>query len=630
MNASAPGQSRKGGSALQGHRGGEPELPAKLDRGSALLADALGKESQLVRRLDSLRERLRHNRLQLAVLGQFKRGKSTFINALLGAPLLPVAVVPLTAVPIFISWSAEPLVRVRFKDNLTEELAGGAPDSIREFLFRFVAEEANPENRLGVDRVDLFYPASILADNTVLIDTPGVGSTFRHNTESALHVLPECDAVLFVVSPDPPITEAELDYLRQLKSKVVKILFVLNKADYVRFDERARLTDFLRDVLIRNGLWQPGSMIFNVSARDGLDAKQRGNRDELESSGFAEIENHLREYLAAGKIRTLTQAVASKAESILSEASTEVDLQGKTIAIPLDELLSKLQLFEHTLKSIEDQRHIVQDLLAGEQRRLVVELKSRTDRLHDNVCTKLSKVIDRKLERTEAPLWAEGAQRHLATAIESAFDSAREKLVSAFSADANAAFAAHKRRLDNLINEVRKAAASIFEIQFYGTSEDDVFQLTNDPYWVTQHVQESLIPDPSGLIDRLLPRTVRRARLRERVIKTTNELVLRNTSSLHWALLQSINDTFRRATSEFEERLNAAIEGIKKVIEATLERRRTRAFEVEPEVRRLDQLRAALFACRDEIITARRAEESSTPRATETVCAAHPSPKPIG
>jgi hypothetical protein len=70
---------------------------------------------------------------------------------------------------------------------------------------------------------------------------------------------------------------------------VTKILFVLNKVDYARIEERTRLADFLRDVLVRNVLWSSDSLIFNVSARDGLDAKQRGDSTELASSGLAGI-----------------------------------------------------------------------------------------------------------------------------------------------------------------------------------------------------------------------------------------------------------------------------------------------------------------------------------------------------
>jgi ribosome biogenesis GTPase A len=73
-------------------------LAATLGRMKPVLETAIGTDSPLVVRLEELRHRLEHERLQLAVLGQFKRGKSTFINALLGADVLPTGVIPLTAV----------------------------------------------------------------------------------------------------------------------------------------------------------------------------------------------------------------------------------------------------------------------------------------------------------------------------------------------------------------------------------------------------------------------------------------------------------------------------------------------------------------------------------------------------
>jgi GTP-binding protein EngB required for normal cell division len=588
-----------------------PWLSMYLDRAAAILRDANQENASLIARFDLLRERLRHSQLQLAVLGQFKRGKSTFINALLGAPLLPIAVVPLTAVPVFISWRSSASALVRFADDRpAEELSSDDPDAIREFLFRFVAEEANPKNRLRVDRVDVFYPAPVLADSTVLIDTPGVGSTFRHNTEAAIRVLAECDAAIFVVSPDPPITEIELDYLRDLDSKVAKLLFVMNKADYVRVEERARLVDFLCDVLKQNDLWSSGSIIFSVSARDGLDGKHLGDWNEIDSSGLGAIEDYLRQYLAAEKTETLTRAISRKAREILSEAAAEIDLRMKMLEMPLSELASKSRLFEQALRSIEGQRRTVDDLLAGEQRRLLADLRSRADRLYDDVCAELSKVIDRDLAEAWPEMWIDWAQRALAAAIETAFDEGRERFIEAFAAAANSAFSSHRRRLEELINEVRGAATDIFKIEFYRTSEDSSFELTNDPYWVTLHVQETLIPGPSGVIDRLLPSKQRRARLRARRIRQTNELVRRNVGSLHWAIFQSLNDTFRKASSRFEERLDDAIGATKAVIAATLEHRRARTFEVETEVGRLAALRAALLGSRSEISLMARSDGS--------------------
>jgi GTP-binding protein EngB required for normal cell division len=587
-------------------------LAVHLDQAAMALSEALAQNARLIARFNVLRVRLQRSQLQLAVLGQFKRGKSTFINALLGSPLLPMAVVPLTAVPTFISWHTSATARVRFRDGRpTEALATADTDAIRKFLFQFVAEDANPENRLGVERVDLFYPAPILSGNTVLIDTPGVGSTLRHNTEAALRVLPECDAVLFVVSPDPPITEVELDYLRELKLKTARILFILNKADYVQADERIRLTEFLRNTLKQNRLWSSDSIIFHVSARDGLDGKQRGDRKATHASGLDAIEDFLSRYLAAEKPQTLIEAIARKAEDVLWDAGAEVDLRVKTLEMPLETLHAKSQAFEQALTSIEQQRQVVGDLLDGELRRLLAELRVQMDGLYQHVCNELSKVVEQELVSVSPPRWTAAAKERLAHAIETEFDAAFERFIDSFSATLNASFSARQRHSEELLNDVRKTAAEIFEIDFHSGSEDGWFEFSHDPYWVTQHVRETLIPDPTVLVDRLLPGTLRRTRLREHVIRSTNDLVLRNTSNLHWALLQSLKDAFRSASAQFEARLDNAIDATKTVIEATLERRRVRTFEVKPEIVRLDSLRAALIRHRNEIVATARAEASA-------------------
>lgn len=240
-------------------------LADKLNQAGSLLAACIAPGSPLTVRMHALRERLVGERLHLAVLGQFKRGKSTFLNALLGAPLLPTGVVPLTAVATFIAWGREPMVRVLFRDQRApEEFVEPDSDGVRNRLFRFVAEEANPNNRLGVARVELLYPAPILSDGTVLIDTPGVGSTLKHNTDAARQVLAECDAALFVLSADPPITETEVDYLRGVKARVSRIFFILNKVDHLGAEEQTSVIDFLRKVLSEESLIDSSASIFCV------------------------------------------------------------------------------------------------------------------------------------------------------------------------------------------------------------------------------------------------------------------------------------------------------------------------------------------------------------------------------
>jgi GTPase Era involved in 16S rRNA processing len=576
-------------------------LAPALRRAEVALGDALAPDSPLLIRFRMLHRRLEQERLQLAVLGQFKRGKSTFINALLGDNLLPTGVIPLTAIATFIAWRREPLVVVHFKKSRMEEFAVHTVDEIRNILFRFVAEVANPENRRGVERVDLLYPADILANGTVIIDTPGVGSTLQHNTEAAVRVLPECDAALFVISADPPITQIELDYLHRLRSKTARVFFILNKADYLQPDERSSVVEFAQKVLAEKLLIEADERIFCISARNGLNAKQ--NRDEhmLARSGILELEDHLVRSLASEKKRWPEDAVRSKAEDILAQASTELSLRVRALNMPIQELAAKSEVFQEALCSIEDQRRITRDLLAGEHRRLREALDSRIERLRKEIAGTLVDVIDAGLSDAATRALEEATRRILSAAIQTEFEAARESLVSKFAADAGAALRGCKGRVDALVDRVRRTAAKIFNIPLGAETEHEVFELGEDPYWVTDKTRVSLIPDPSALIDTVLPAAVRRARIRARMVKLAEELIVRNAENLRWAIMRGLDETFRRATAQFEDRLDETIEATRGVIQNALARRQDQSFAVRPELERLAGAEASVASLLEEL-----------------------------
>jgi ribosome biogenesis GTPase A len=117
-----------------------------------------------------LAERSEAQRYHIAVLGEFKRGKSTLVNALIGAPILPTGVIPVTSVATEIHFSQPRSgIRVVFDDATTRELP------LSE-LARYVSERDNPANRLGVRRVEVKVEAPLGAQGVVLVDTPGVAS----------------------------------------------------------------------------------------------------------------------------------------------------------------------------------------------------------------------------------------------------------------------------------------------------------------------------------------------------------------------------------------------------------------------------------------------------------------------
>jgi len=580
----------------------------RLDAAVRAVASSLGSGSRACTDLVHLRERLRHRRLQVAVVGQFKRGKSTFINALLGAAVLPTGVLPLTAVPTFIFWRETPLIRIHFANGRqSEQIVVSDPDSARSALFHFVTEEANPKNQRGVERVELYYPAATLRGGICLIDTPGIGSTLLHNTEAALRVLPECDVALFIGSADPPITEVELDHLLQVKPKAGRTYFILNKVESLTADEKKSIEGFLRAVLSANSLIEDKVPILPVSARLGLSARQSHDTAAWEKSGMADVERLIVLQLAGEKQPLLQEAVIRRAVEILDQTCGEIGLRMKTLQMPLDELQQKSAVFSSALAQIQAQRASAADLLSGDRRRLVDELEAKTRTLRKTALSRLTDVVDNALSHRDGT-WESEAKSSVSAAIEDIFGAAREQLVSEFTHRADTALAGHWHRLEELVSEVRRTAANLFEVKFPGEMEPEGFRLTQEPYWVGERIASRVVPDFDRLLDRFLPTALRRSRRRARILAETNELIVRNAEGLRWAILCGLDETFRAALDQLDERLNEVIAATEDVIRDALARRCDHTSSVQSAVQQLERSSQDAAAARRELLVSGRAE----------------------
>jgi ribosome biogenesis GTPase A len=147
-------------------------------------------------RLSDLKEKILKQEFNMVIMGQFKRGKSTFINALLWAEIAPTAIVPLTSVVTILRFGEKAQGVVHYLDHRKDET------SLSD-IGDFVTEKRNPQNKKGVKYVEVLYPSEFLKDGVCIIDTPGVGSVFQHNTDVAYAYLPCVDAGIFVVMADP-------------------------------------------------------------------------------------------------------------------------------------------------------------------------------------------------------------------------------------------------------------------------------------------------------------------------------------------------------------------------------------------------------------------------------------------
>ncbi len=536
-----------------------------------------------------LLERQQSGRFHLAVLGQFKRGKSTLLNALLGDAVLPTAVVPLTAIPTFIRPGETLSARVIFQNDHADEVFV-SPDleAFGTFLARFVTEEGNPKNILGVQQVEVSHSSPMLTKGVVLIDTPGIGSTFRHNTEATLNFLPQCDAALFLVSADPPLTEVEVAFLKQVRKKVPRLFFILNKVDYLNASDKAAALSFLRKVLREQAEVDDGVPIFCVSARQGLEARLTHDAALWNQSGMALVEQHLLEFLVDEKTHALNDALRRKAYNITADVLMRLHLAMRSLEMPLEDLQARLRVFETKIMEIQQKRLSVADMLAGDRRRTQEFLEYHVKILRDNAQKRLNNVVMNALNGNGGEMNTKSAvQAALDEAIPGLFEhemGATTDLISKRFVDV---LTPYQSRTNELIETVRQTAAKLFEIAYSAPKSDEAFTMVRQPYWVTQKWPSTLNPIPAGALDALLPKRIQKRRILKRMHEQINSLILHNVENLRWATLQSINDSFAHYASDLDERLTETLAATQGAIQAAIECRQQRSETVAPELTRV-------------------------------------------
>jgi GTP-binding protein EngB required for normal cell division len=266
--------------------------------------------SEDIGRAQQLLARLAEDRFQLLVVGRFNGGKSSLMNAILGQPLLPIGVRPLTSVITSVCYGSRSGIEVHFQ-------RGGLPahGAIAD-LTRYATEDGNPANEKGVQSVIVQAPIEKLRKGFYFVDTPGIGSDIAANSATTERFLPDADAVIFVTSFDSPMQTEETDFLGRVREYAGKIFYVVNKSDLVGKAERARILDNVRSRLQPHAGEPEGARIFVVSARDALAAKLRGSVGDLTVSGLPELESALWTFLTEAKSREFLTGVYSRAERL--------------------------------------------------------------------------------------------------------------------------------------------------------------------------------------------------------------------------------------------------------------------------------------------------------------------------
>lgn len=269
------------------------------------------RDQSLERQARELQVRLAEDRFNLAVIGQFSRGKSTLMNALLGMNRLPTGVVPITSVITSVSYGTRERVLLHFPNsNLSSEVP-------LEELARYVTEQGNPGNKMKIQVAEVQLPAELLQRGLYFVDTPGLGSAILANTETTRGFFPQCDAVIFVTTFESPLTAEELVSFEDVARYVRKVFLIINKMDLVSFDQRDEVVGFVHQQLARTQVASDVE-IFPVSAQEALRSKLSNDEQGLSQTGLPELERALTEFLTVRKAEDFLLLMCNRASALLS------------------------------------------------------------------------------------------------------------------------------------------------------------------------------------------------------------------------------------------------------------------------------------------------------------------------
>ncbi len=289
---------------------------------------------QQAEQTQEIARRLESREVTIAVIGQFKRGKTSLVNRILGSRLLPVGIVPITSAVTRISYAAtaankDQTSAAADKDQTSAAAEKTPADTARVFflnglsedvpaedLHRYISEQENPDNERCVAEVELRTDAEFLKDGLTLVDTPGVGSVHENNSKSAYDFARESDGVIFMLSVDSPINQIEIDFLKDTRRFAGKFYFVVNKIDTIDEEDLAEYLEYCSRLLCTIMEAEPGSEAAGAIRLLPVSAKK--------NIGIDELKKMIREDLLQSAAEIMQQSAANKLLEILKDTRAQI------------------------------------------------------------------------------------------------------------------------------------------------------------------------------------------------------------------------------------------------------------------------------------------------------------------
>ena len=327
--------------------------------------------SQNAASIEDVLQKSANDAFSIAVIGEFKRGKSTLINALLEQDVLPTDAMPATATLNRVTYSLKPFARIEYRDGNTEDVE---IEKLAEYVTKLTEE--SEQRAATVKMATVYYPTNYCKNNVDIIDTPGLNDDSAM-AEVTLSVLPQIDAALFVIMAQSPFSEYERDFLENklMSSDLGRILFVVTGIDRLDEEDVDRVLDSIRERINRYVIEKAKKLygedspefevyrqklgtpkVFGLSAKQALKGKLSGDNDLLRVSRFPAFEKELERFLTEDRGAIMLQVQVNKILSATEEIIKNVQLREAALAMGQQEFQEKCAAAREKIAAIRAHR----------------------------------------------------------------------------------------------------------------------------------------------------------------------------------------------------------------------------------------------------------------------------------
>ncbi|WP_028566912.1 dynamin family protein [Salisaeta longa] len=407
--------------------------------------------------VEALQEQLRHGELSVAVVGEINRGKSTFLNALMGETVFPSRAMICTAGVTVLDHGETPRAEVLYRDGASDEM--DLSDTAPAKALKAVVSRSNKDVQ-DIEVTRVWYPNPFTGNGIVLVDTPGVNDPDHWREDITYSYLAEADAVIMLLDPMQPLSASEVEFLdtKILERSIANLIFVVNKIDDVPASDRE---DALRRIESMLAEHVPNPTIYPVAAKPALQAKQSGRTADLKGTGLPAFEEGLLEFLAKGRGGMLLQTKVQKGQRHLGHIQDTIQQRRAALDEEKGVVEQRLQTAQSQLDALQQKRNDLEAELGTRQkqiaRRLNGVIRERADYLNGSLKSAIANEASTSALRERALRF----QRDSVSALRDATENAFEDLLDTY--DATSAELAGEVRdvLQNLSREAANRAQTL-------------------------------------------------------------------------------------------------------------------------------------------------------------------------